>query len=155
MLSSYNNHLAAVMNITNTCSNQHMQLQLILQHLRHLTSIVKELQHMLLSDKSGYTHAIATLFFIWDLRFSQLETQRDVTSGSLADKYWFRSKHFCYPEDGYSMFLHSTDACLLYMMLTVFQSWPRQIGERCKIWDFHGGDYEEWCLLGCYTMWLL
>jgi hypothetical protein len=21
----------------------------------------------------------------------------------------------------------------------------------CKIWGFHGGDYEEWCLLGCYT----
>jgi hypothetical protein len=20
---------------------------------------------------------------------------------------------------------------------------------------FHGGDYEEWCLLGCYAMWLL
>jgi hypothetical protein len=25
----------------------------------------------------------------------------------------------------------------------------------CKIWDFHGGDYEEWCLLGCYAVWLL
>jgi hypothetical protein len=25
----------------------------------------------------------------------------------------------------------------------------------CKIWGFHGGDYEEWCLLGCYAMWLL
>jgi hypothetical protein len=24
-----------------------------------------------------------------------------------------------------------------------------------KIWGFHGGDYEEWCLLGCYAMWLL
>jgi hypothetical protein len=24
-----------------------------------------------------------------------------------------------------------------------------------KIWGFHGGDYEEWCLLGCYTVWLL
>jgi hypothetical protein len=21
----------------------------------------------------------------------------------------------------------------------------------CKIWGFHGGDYEEWCLLGCYA----
>jgi hypothetical protein len=20
----------------------------------------------------------------------------------------------------------------------------------CKTWGFHGGDYEEWCLLGCY-----
>jgi hypothetical protein len=25
----------------------------------------------------------------------------------------------------------------------------------CKIWRFYGGDYEEWCLLGCYTGWLL
>jgi hypothetical protein len=25
----------------------------------------------------------------------------------------------------------------------------------CKIWGFHGGDFEEWCLLGCYAVWLL
>jgi hypothetical protein len=25
----------------------------------------------------------------------------------------------------------------------------------CKIWGFYGGDYEEWCLLGCYAAWLL
>jgi hypothetical protein len=25
----------------------------------------------------------------------------------------------------------------------------------CKIWGFHGSDYEEWCLLGCYAVWLL
>jgi hypothetical protein len=25
----------------------------------------------------------------------------------------------------------------------------------CKIWGFHGGDYEEWSLLGCYAEWLL
>jgi hypothetical protein len=25
----------------------------------------------------------------------------------------------------------------------------------CKIWGLHGGDYEEWCLLGCYAVWLL
>jgi hypothetical protein len=25
----------------------------------------------------------------------------------------------------------------------------------CKIWGFHGGDYEEWCRLGCYAVWLL
>jgi hypothetical protein len=24
----------------------------------------------------------------------------------------------------------------------------------CKIWGFQGGDYEEWCLLGCYAVWL-
>jgi hypothetical protein len=27
--------------------------------------------------------------------------------------------------------------------------WP------CKIWGFHGGDYEELCPLGCYAVWLL
>jgi hypothetical protein len=27
--------------------------------------------------------------------------------------------------------------------------------ERCKIWDFHGGDYEERCLLEWYAVWLL
>jgi hypothetical protein len=31
---------------------------------------------------------------------------------------------------------------------------PRQV-VNCKIWGFHGGDYEEWCLLGCYAVWLL
>jgi hypothetical protein len=25
----------------------------------------------------------------------------------------------------------------------------------CKILGFHGGDYEDWCLLGCYALWLL
>jgi hypothetical protein len=25
----------------------------------------------------------------------------------------------------------------------------------CKIRGFHGGDYEEFLLLGCYTVWLL
>jgi hypothetical protein len=25
----------------------------------------------------------------------------------------------------------------------------------CKILGFHGGDYEEWCFLGCYAVWLL
>jgi hypothetical protein len=25
----------------------------------------------------------------------------------------------------------------------------------CKICGFHGGDYEEWRLLGCYAVWLL
>jgi hypothetical protein len=24
----------------------------------------------------------------------------------------------------------------------------------CKTWGFHGGYYEEWCLLGCYAVWL-
>jgi hypothetical protein len=25
----------------------------------------------------------------------------------------------------------------------------------CKNWGFHGGDYAEWCLLGCYSVWLM
>jgi hypothetical protein len=25
----------------------------------------------------------------------------------------------------------------------------------CKLRGFHGGDYEEWCVLGCYAVWLL
>jgi hypothetical protein len=25
----------------------------------------------------------------------------------------------------------------------------------CKILCFHDGDYEEWCLLGCYAVWIL
>jgi hypothetical protein len=25
---------------------------------------------------------------------------------------------------------------------------------KCKIWGFHGGDYEESCLLRCYALWL-
>jgi hypothetical protein len=25
----------------------------------------------------------------------------------------------------------------------------------CKICGFHGSDYEEWCLLGCYAVWFL
>jgi hypothetical protein len=27
--------------------------------------------------------------------------------------------------------------------------------KHCKIWSFHGGDYDERCLLGCYAVWLL
>jgi hypothetical protein len=26
---------------------------------------------------------------------------------------------------------------------------------KCKIWGFHGGDYEQLRLLGCYAVWLL
>jgi signal transduction histidine kinase len=25
----------------------------------------------------------------------------------------------------------------------------------CKIWDFHSGNHEDCCLLGCYAIWLL
>jgi hypothetical protein len=27
--------------------------------------------------------------------------------------------------------------------------------EFCKNWGFHGSDYEEYSLLGCYAIWLL
>jgi hypothetical protein len=37
--------------------------------------------------------------------------------------------------------------------LTVFIHLPTLLP--CKIWGFHGRDYEEWCLLGCYAVWLL
>jgi hypothetical protein len=30
-----------------------------------------------------------------------------------------------------------------------------RLAKLCKIWGFHGGDYEEWCLLGFYVVWLL
>jgi hypothetical protein len=40
-----------------------------------------------------------------------------------------------------------------------YRSDKRFVGEAhiivCKTWGFHGGDYEEWCLLGCYAVWLL
>jgi hypothetical protein len=29
------------------------------------------------------------------------------------------------------------------------------VSPTCKILGFHGGDYEEWCLLGYYAVWLL
>jgi hypothetical protein len=28
----------------------------------------------------------------------------------------------------------------------------REANHECKIWGFHGGDYEEWRLLGCYAV---
>jgi hypothetical protein len=39
-------------------------------------------------------------------------------------------------------------------ILYLVGSW-RNYKATCKIWGFHGGDYEEWCLLGCYAVWLL
>jgi hypothetical protein len=29
------------------------------------------------------------------------------------------------------------------------------ISQICKILGFHGDDYEEWRLLGCYAVWIL
>jgi hypothetical protein len=43
----------------------------------------------------------------------------------------------------------------LSMWLQFSDFWCEILWTRCKIWGFHGGDYEEWCLLGCYVVWLL
>jgi hypothetical protein len=48
------------------------------------------------------------------------------------------------------------DTCLLLTCNLVGEY--RRFGEHavsCKVGGFHGGDYEEWCLLGCYAVWLL
>jgi hypothetical protein len=42
----------------------------------------------------------------------------------------------------------------IYTHLKPHRCFTNTLG-RCKIWGFHGGDYEEWCLLGCYAVWLL
>jgi hypothetical protein len=38
-----------------------------------------------------------------------------------------------------------------YKLRTIGHSY-RLISELCKILGFHGGDYKEWCLLGCHAM---
>jgi hypothetical protein len=35
----------------------------------------------------------------------------------------------------------------------IFLSFIQNTTFRCQIWGFHGGDYEEWCLLGSYAVW--
>jgi hypothetical protein len=38
----------------------------------------------------------------------------------------------------------------------LFSQWKtRKLITCCKIWGLHGGDHEEWCLLGFYAVWLL
>jgi hypothetical protein len=32
---------------------------------------------------------------------------------------------------------------------------PNKYYNSVRFLGVHGGDYEEWCLLGCYTLWLL
>jgi hypothetical protein len=50
---------------------------------------------------------------------------------------------------------------LLTQRAAVITNWKSLQGslyilcEGCKILGFHGADYEECCLLGCYTIWLL
>jgi hypothetical protein len=50
--------------------------------------------------------------------------------------------------------------CLLQSPFGIIRSgWCRKVtveqSMECKIWGSHGGDYEEWCFLGCYALWLL
>jgi hypothetical protein len=42
---------------------------------------------------------------------------------------------------------------LHYYFPTHTQSPCKKLFSSCKIWGFHGGDYEEWCLLGCSPWW--
>jgi hypothetical protein len=42
----------------------------------------------------------------------------------------------------------------LCFLLHSFQR-PYSKNKLFKMWGFHGGDYEEWRLLGCYAMWFL
>jgi hypothetical protein len=43
-----------------------------------------------------------------------------------------------------------------WMMMSMEQSveWMEMETEVCKIWGFHCSDYAQWCLLGCYAVWL-
>jgi hypothetical protein len=52
----------------------------------------------------------------------------------------------------------SSDRCLSmydYVRLLAPNSHWQIPSRKCNIWGFHGGDYEEWCLLGCHAVWLL
>jgi hypothetical protein len=44
---------------------------------------------------------------------------------------------------------HSSLLAYIYRMM------PGLLNSLLEIWGFHGGDYEEWCLLGCYAVSLL
>jgi hypothetical protein len=61
--------------------------------------------------------------------------------------------HFLYSLHSVELSYLSTGIALLSRITRP----PSYLGQTifCKIWGFHGGDYEEWCLLGCYAVWLL
>jgi hypothetical protein len=42
---------------------------------------------------------------------------------------------------------------LVYFNFYVFRQQTRRHKVRFEV--FTGGDYEEWCILGCYAVWLL
>jgi hypothetical protein len=60
------------------------------------------------------------------------------------------SKNWCF-EGAYRVHLQSNK----YVLTRVtWSNIPQEINH-CKIWGFHGGDYELWRLLGSYAVWLL
>jgi hypothetical protein len=64
-----------------------------------------------------------------------------------SDWYWIYSLRILVMTDHSNREHLSTDSSLNPLL------WSSSL--LCKIWGFHGGDYEEWCLLGCYAVWLL
>jgi hypothetical protein len=54
----------------------------------------------------------------------------------------------------------SFSACVLFIAASLQGAFAAASSTKhhfiqCKILGFHGGDYEEWCLLGCNVVWLL
>jgi hypothetical protein len=63
-------------------------------------------------------------------------------------------------EVGQEVNVEKTKYMLVSWEQNVGQNWEIKIGNRSfenvsQFKYFHGGDYEEWCLLGCYAVWLL
>jgi hypothetical protein len=46
------------------------------------------------------------------------------------------------------------DSTTIKTIVTFYPINMRQTVLHCKISGFHGSDYEEWHLLGCYAVWL-
>jgi hypothetical protein len=86
-----------------------------------------------------------------------------VYSASNTNKYWkWKEKCFWEVESGRCIILITSPPSTSLNMSQPYRP-PRNgrgqlyfcICRWCKIWGFHGGDYEELCLLGCYAVWLL
>jgi hypothetical protein len=52
-----------------------------------------------------------------------------------------------------SSILHPFMELFSYVLLLNYPLSPKW-DPSCNIWGFHGSNYEEWCLLGCYVLWL-
>jgi hypothetical protein len=50
---------------------------------------------------------------------------------------------------------HLVPQSVLMSSYNTLISKQNKLRDPCKIWGFHGGDYEERCLPGCYAVWLL